>query len=173
MSIGKIIVWSLVTALGLTSIYAGIGVKKLMSICYNIVGYKLKLDLEYLYLDLTMQLKNPSFLKVGIEGYNIDVYLNNKWVAKVAKKNHEEITSESATIINIPIKIKYQKLINTVGGKEIINAFSNKEFGKIFVILRGTFDGAVLKIPVHVPVDYKITLEEVIKIMDAPESAPC
>ena len=173
MSIGGKIAWVVVAALGLVGIYAGIGVKKLMSICYNIVKYKYKLDLEYLYLDLTLQLKNPSFLKVGIEGYDIDVYLNNKWVAKVAKINHEEIVAEGVSVIDIPIKIKYQKLINTVAGKEIINAFSSKNFDKIFVTLEGTFSGSVLKVLVNVPVDYKITLDEIIKIMDAPASAPC
>lgn len=173
MSIGGKIALVFVTALGLVGIYAGIGVKKLMSICYNIVKYEYKLDLEYLYLDLTLQLKNPSFLKVGIDGYDLDVYLNNKWVAKVAKIKHEEIASEGISFIAIPIKIKYIKLINTIGGKEIINAFSNKEFHKIVIIVRGKLYGEVLKIPVNVPVDYKITLAEIIKIMDEPESAPC
>ena len=174
MKVGNIIAWTLVTAIGLFGIYAGVGIKKLMSICYSITKYKLvQIDLEYIYINFTLTLKNKSFLKVDIEGYNFDVYLNNKFVTALSSKKHEEIAGEGISVIDIPLKVAYLKTFKTVGGNEILNAFTEKKFDRIFVTLKGTFSGSVLKVPVNVPVDYKITLEEIIKIMDAPASAPC
>lgn len=173
MKTGARIAWIMVFGLGLVGIYAGIGIKKLMSICYNIVKYDVKVDFEYIWLTLTLQIKNPSYLKVDIDGYDLDVYLNNAWVANVATKKHTSLNPGGDDLIKIPIKIQYLKTFGAVKSRDIVNSFLRKEFDKIVVSLKGKFDGTILKVKAHVPVDYKISLLEIIKIMDEPASAPC
>ena len=168
----KIFVWSVLAALGLVGIYAGIGVKKLMNICYNIVKYDLKFDIQYLTLGLTLQVKNPSFLAVDLYSYDLDVFLNNKKVASVASKKYINLMAGQFTQISIPIKVKYTDTFGIVGSKEIFNYFISQRFDKIFVTLKGAFEGKIMKISASVPVDYKITLKEIADIMDSP-SDPC
>ena len=172
MKIGRIIAWTLVSVLSIAGIYVGIGVKQLMSFCYNIVKYEYKVDLEYFYLNLTLNFKNPSYLKIDIVGYDLDVYLNNGYIGKITSKKYTPLKSGEFSSVVIPAKIPYPKLLKNINGKEILTAFADKRFDRIFVSLKGRFDGRVLKVPVHVPVDYKITLEEIIKIMDSPKTPP-
>jgi LEA14-like dessication related protein len=169
----KIALWTLVAAIGRFGVYAGIAVKGLMAICYNIVKYEARIDLQFIYLKLTLKIKNPSILKMDIDGYNLSVYLNNKWVANVESKTHVEMKSEAISTIVIPVKIDFLKTYGVVGGKEIVNAFLRKEFDKIFINVAGRFDGTVMKYHAHVPVDYKITLTEILKIMSSPDTDPC
>ena len=171
MKAGKAIAWLFISALGIAGIYVGIGVKQLMSFCYNIVKYEVKIDFDYIYLNLTLNFKNPSYLKIDIVGYDLDVYINNGYIGKTTSKKYVPLKTGAFSSIVIPAKIPYLKM--KINGKEILNAFTEKRFADIFISLKGKFDGTVLGVAAHVPVDYKITLQEIIKIMDAPASAPC
>ena len=167
----RTIAWLFVSALGIAGIYVGIGVKQLMSFCYNIVKYEVKIDFDYIYLNLTLNFKNPSYLKIDIVGYDLDVYINNGYIGKATSKKYTPLKTGEFSSIVIPAKIPYLKM--NIKGKEILSAFTQKRYDDIFISLKGKFDGTVLRVSAHVPVDYKITLTEIIKIMDSPDSAPC
>lgn len=163
----------IITALGIFGIYATIGIRMLMNICYEIAKYKYKgIDIQYIYIDLQLRIFNPSILKVGLNGYNLNVYLNNKWLSDLTSYTPIIIKSEGISTITIPLKIDYLKTFGTIKSKEIINYFLTQQFDKIIITLKGKFSGTVLKIPVSVPVDSSWTLQEIAKTMDNP-SEPC
>lgn len=172
----KIVVWSLVTAFGLLGIYAGLGIRKLMSVGYKIIKFQIKrFNLDSISIDLTLKICNPSVLAVDITGYNIDVYLNNKPVSNIKSSTPATLIANGNSLITIPLTVLY-KTFGVVQSKEIINAFSTMQYSKIFINLQGTLDATILKIPAHVPIKYQITLQEIQKIMDDPTpstSAPC
>lgn len=176
MKAGRIIIWSLVTALGLVGIYAGMGVRKLMSVGYNIIKYKItKFALDSISLDLTLKICNPSFMKVDISGYNIDIYLNNKPVSNIKSTTHASLIANGNSIIVIPVTVLF-KTFGVVGSKELVTAFGNREYDKIIISLRGTLDATILNIPAHVPIKYQITLADIQKMMDDPTpttAMPC
>lgn len=173
MKAGHIIALIFVTAFSIAGIYIGIGVKQLMSFCYKIVKYDFKIDLDYIYLTVDMKIKNPSYLKIDIYDYDIDVYVNNARVGSIANKKYVELKKGGVSSISIPSKIPYLKTFKNIPGKQIFNYFINKEFDKIFITLKGKFNGGVLGVSAHVPIDYKITLKEIAQIMSEPDSDPC
>lgn len=173
MKIGRVIAWGLVTAIGAFGVYAAIGARALMSICYNMVKFQVQnITGDSIYINFTLKLNNPSFLAVDINGYKLDVFLNGKFIASVASVAHEEIMSKGISTLVIPVRVAYLKTLGIVGGKELINNFANQRFDKIVVSLKGTFKGSVLKVPVGVPVDQKWTLKEISDTMSAPSTEP-
>lgn len=174
MKAGKIIAWAFVASLGIAGIYIGVGVKRLMSFCYKIVKYNVKIDLDYVHLSVDLKIQNPSYLKIDIYDYDIDVYVNNVQVGNVASKRYIELKKEQVSTISIPAKIPYLKSIGNINGKQMFNAFVNKEYDKIYITLKGKFNGGVLGVSATVPIDYKITLKEIAEIMSEPDSGePC
>ena len=171
-NLGKILAYTLLSTLAIVGIYAGIGVKKLMSVCYNIVRYDFKFDIQTLTMSMILQVKNPSYLGIDLYGYDLDVFLNNKKVAVLAAKKHIHLATGQFTQVNIPVKVKYTDAFGSVGSKELFNSFMLGQFDKIFVTLKGNFYGEILKVNANVPVDYKINLKQIADIMDSP-SDPC
>lgn len=173
MKLGRVIAWGVVTAIGAFGVYAAIGARALMSVCYNMVKYQVQnITGDAIYINFTLKVNNPSFLAVDINGYKIDVFLNSKFIATVASTAHEEIVSKGVSTLIIPLKVAYMKAMGTVNGKELLNNFANQRFEKIVVSLKGTFKGTVLKVPVGVPIDQKWTLKEINDIMMAPNTEP-
>ncbi len=170
---GKIIGLSILAALTAVGVYAGIGVKRLMNLCWNIVKYELRFDLQYVYLNIAIQIKNPLDFDITLHGYDLDVFLNKKQIGKVASKAVKTIPGGGEITINVPAKSPIKKSFGEVGSTNILNLFLRKEFDKIVVSLDGTFTGEILKIKKKLPVEYQINLTEIIKIMDEPSSAPC
>lgn len=174
MKVGRVVIWSLVTVISLFGVYAAMGARALMGICYNMVKYQLRnITGEYIYIDFTLKINNPSFLAVDINGYKLDIYLNNKFIANLTSVAHKEIVGNGISTIVIPLKIAYLKTLGAVNSKELLNNFTNQRFDKIVVSLKGTFSGTVLKVPAEVPVNSKWTLKEINEIMMAPEDVPC
>lgn len=161
------------TAVTFAGVWAGIGIKNLMNICWKITKYDFRVDLEYIYVNLTIQIRNPSHLSVGINGYKLGVYLNNHWVADVSESKRENLTPGELITINVPVKVKFIKTFGAIKSRTVVNAFLRKEFDKIYVTLKGNLDGNILGINKGVSVDEKFTFAEILKIMNEPASAPC
>ena len=163
----------LIVAIASFGIYAGLGVRALMAICYNMVKYQLKnITSDAIYIDFTLKLSNPSFLSVDVNGYHLDVYLNNKFIANVTSADHATIASKGISTITIPLKVAYLKTFSAAVSRDLISNFANQRFEKIIVSLKGKLNGTVLKVPVNVPVDTKWTLKEIETIMNTPSEAP-
>ena len=148
------------------------GIDRIFKICVNINSYKFKTDLQYAYLDLQLQVKNPSFTSIAINGYAIDISLNDKKVGKVENFNSKIIEAQKISYLTIPVKIDLIKSATTLLSSEIINYFGQKKYDKIIVSLNGKFTGKVMKIPVTFPIALKYSLKEIQEIMDSP-SNPC
>lgn len=148
------------------------GLDRIFKICYNISSYKFSSDLQFAYLDLQMQVKNPSFIAIGINGYSMDVFINDKKVAKIENLNTKIIEPQKASTLNIPVKIDLIRSASTLLSSEIINYFGSKKFDKIIVSISGKFNGKIMKIPVSFPIALKYSLKEIQQIMDSP-AKPC
>ena len=148
------------------------GLDRIFKICVNINSYKFKTDLQYAFLDLQLQVKNPSFIAIGINSYSIDIFLNDKKIGKVENFNTKIIEPQKISYLSIPVKMDLIKSTATVLSSEIINYFGQKQYDKIIVSLNGKFTGKVMKIPVTFPITLKYSLKEIQQIMDTP-STPC
>ena len=157
-------------------IWAGMGIAALTKICYNVIKYEItKFNFTNMELSFTLKVKNPSNIKVIIEGYNINIELNGVNVGQIVSKSKKTLKSEQHSTIVIPVNIKIDK--KTLGNskiREVFDYFITKQYEKIFVSLSGHFNGRLLKIPIPVKIDLKYTLAEIINIMDSPdESEKC
>ena len=173
MSIGKVIGGIAFAAITIAGIYIGWGVKLLVALCYEITGYKLKsIDFQYLDLEFSVRVNNPSHIEVGIEGYNIDIFINNIWVANVTAKNPQTIGAEKSSILTIPVKVDYKKVFGIVRSKAILSYFANNQFEKIVVSLKGKFVGSALKIPISTKLELQQNLLQITEAYMKPPT-PC
>ena len=173
---GNILTWTFVSVLGIIGIYATVGIRQLMRVGYNIIKFSVvNIAADSVSLILTLKICNPSFMKVDIDGYNIDISLNNKTISNIKSVTHASLIANGNSIIEIPIKILFNTF-GVVGSKEFLSAFSLRQYDRIFVTLHGELNATILKVPAHVPVNYTITLAEIQKIMDDPKpsnATPC
>lgn len=173
MKIGKIILISFIAASIAFGAYIGVGINKLMQYCYNIVKYKLEgIDEKYVYLKFILAVKNKSDLEIGIKGYFIEIFINNTSVAILSSDKPKTLSGKKTSMLELPIKIDYKKVFGEVKSMEFLSTFTNKEYDKIFISMKGKFNGSFIRIPVKLPIEIKTNLGEIIKQMDAP-SEPC
>lgn len=173
MSVGKAIVGMIITAAVVAGIYIGIQVKNFMNICFQIGKYKMTgIDLQYIYVDFGLIVYNPDGLEAHLVGYHFDVFINDKWVAKIQSKGRIRLASEESTTITIPIQIDYRKAFGVVLGGEMIQLFAQKKYDSINVRLVGKYTGQALGIKVPLDLDEKWTLADIVKSMSEP-SVPC
>lgn len=173
MSAGKVIFGIVVAAAIGFGIYAAIGIKMLMRICFSMGKYKLRSwDFQFVNIDFELVLYNPSALEATLRNYDFNLYLNNKWVANIKSDVPVRIVAEGSTTLVLPVKLDYKKTFGLAGSKEILAAFSLKQYDKIFVTLKGNYTGVALKIPVKLAVEEKWTLQSIVDEMSKP-SVPC
>lgn len=148
------------------SIYAGIGIVLLNKIDYKLKGYKLKnIDNQFIYIDLILDIINPSKLDVHIYGYNFNIKLNGVPVANLINKQKKTLVGESTSPLTIGIAIDYKKSFGQILSKEILGYFLTKNYDKIIVSLSGKLKGELLKIPISTKLDFTYTLAEIEEIM--------
>ena len=153
--------------------YVGVQVYKLMRVCFGMVGYKLiGFQGNDVKLQFTIAVKNPSNLKVGILGYNIDIDINGQKVANLTSGTYKELLPNQTSNLELLANIDLKKSFGAVGSKEILNYFFTSQFDKIIVNINGKFKGSLLKVPVNIPVTFKYSLREILQIMNSP-STPC
>ena len=173
MKIGEVIGWGITAAAAAIGIYAAVGARAMMNICYRIVKYRVtNITSKFVYMDIVVAINNPSHFNLRINDYRIDVYLNGKKIVGVGDGQRRIIKAEGASAIPIPLEIDYWKSLGIVGGQELISNLSAGRFEKIIVSLKGEISGEVAKIPVNVPIDQSWSLAQIEKIMREP-STPC
>lgn len=154
-------------------IYVGVNVYHLLQICYNIKKYEIvNINLSTLSLRLTLQIKNPSGLSVGMDGYEMVVLLNGVRVAAIVNSTPKVLESGQYTDVVIPITIQWNKTFTKSQAGEILQYFMQKQYDKIIFNISGQFNGSLLKIPIHKKINMNYSLEEIVKNMDTP-SQPC
>ena len=152
-----------------TAILAGYitaGVILLKRIDYEMTGYSLKgINKGILSLILELKIINPSFIKVGIDKYDLTVSINNIPVSKLSSKIPILIQANDFTEISIPVDVDIEKSFGVLKSREIIGYFIAQQYDKITIFVRGDFGATVMKIPISTKIDEKWTLKEISEIM--------
>ncbi|HRG36900.1 MAG TPA: hypothetical protein PK289_00050 [Bacteroidia bacterium] len=156
-------------------IYAGVNVRLLTKICFSIAGFKIKsLDSNYIYLDILLNVKNPSRLDVKVGGYDINATLNGTPVGKIVDKTEKVLLAEQITPLLVPIQIDHNKAFGQIKSKEILGYFLTNNWEKIIVSLDIKFKGEVLRIPISTSVNLSYSLKEIKTMMaESKNTPPC
>lgn len=150
-------------------IYLGVEIYWIMKIDYEIAGYKLKsINSKNINIEFALKVINPSHVDIGINGYDINVYINKIHVANLVSKNKKELKAKTKTNLVLPIDIDMGGSLAVVKSKDIIGYFLTKNYEKIIVSFDGKFLGRAIGIPINAPIKMEYTLAEIIKIMDTP-----
>jgi LEA14-like dessication related protein len=172
-----------VTAFG---VYAGIGIKRLMNICYKFGGLKFKgftdandkpmflpFNAKYLVIDVMMKIYNPSYLSATIEKYSIVASINNYNVSKLTNPEPVILNKSGWTILTLPIKVDLEKSKDLYNSPDFLKNLAAKNFSKIILTLSGTLTGGLLGFNVH---DYKLNItmnfQDIMDSANAPD-VPC
>ena len=167
---GKIISVVVITGLGMFGIYAAVGVRGLMNIGYTIIKYQIRsATLSTISLDLTLRICNPSIIKVGIVGYNIDVALNGTHISTIASDVASTLDNKNPAVLIIPITVDVKKVFGAVKSQQLISDFTNQRFDQIVISLSGTFKGTVLGVTISKSLSKDITLQDIQTIMNTPD----
>ncbi len=125
---------------------------------YRVVGIKIN-SVAPLSLDISTEIVNNSEIEFTIKGYDIDVFVNNKKVAKVVNKNLDEKLSGygSKSIINFTATLGTDdggRVGNILSGALEVLADINIDFKGKVSVKRGIFEYS------NYPVDINYKLQD-------------
>ncbi len=158
-------------ALIITAVLAGIGgtlwylynqVRLLKEYCMEFAGYKIiGASAKAVGMEIYLNILNKSNLDVTVTGYDIDVFLDNRFVAKIQDIAHQLIRSEAKSRLVLPVNFAPKDLFK---GIKVFQFIKNIAFQpeNIVIKLSGTLSvkGGNLVTLKNLPVDYTATLRE-------------
>lgn len=154
-------------------ICAAISLKLLTKICVKPAAFKI-IDINgtFIKFELSLSIKNPSITDVELDGYDLDVFINNIKVANLLSGTKNIIQGKATSTINLPITIYHKNAFGPAQAQELATLFITRQLNKILVTLKGKFIGEALKMPISTKLNFKYTLAEIKKIMAEP-AQPC
>ena len=193
MSAGKIIGWSLVAILTSVAVYVGIGAYKMKNLCFKLIGFKslgiFKNGVETINpfgadsydFQLSLKLRNPSYLDVAITGFDLNVTINGNRLAHISgttllMANKKILTAGTLLLpknnahvtIIIPISIDLKDSSNLIRNQSLLTAFANKQYQNVLITIAGNFSGQLLKLPVSHSISITKSLSDIQALMSAP-----
>lgn len=162
-----------VTSAIIVATYIIVKVNDLMGICYELSGYKLKsIDEKHIYIDIDLRIKNPATLNIILNGYTVDVFINNTWVANTQSNQKKVIRGKEISTIPLLLKINHSKVWDVYNSRSIIELLMKADMEKIFIEMKGKLNGSVFNFPVTVPINTKMSLRQIDEAVRNP-SPPC
>lgn len=193
MSAGKIIAWSLAAIATSIIVYVGIGAYKMKNLCFKLIGFKslgiFKNGAETINpfgadsynFQLSLRLRNPSYLDVAITGCSLDVTINGNRLAHISGAdlllaNKNILTAgtlllpknNAHVVITIPISIDLKDSSNLIRNQSLLAAFSTKQYQNVLITIQGNFSGQLLKLPVSHSIAITKSLAAIKALIDAP-----
>jgi len=150
--------------------------KLLQSYCWKIKDVIInRFRLDEVYLTFVLLLKNQSDIDVTITDFDLDVFLNNKKVAKVINTEMDsKWKAKSVSTIKFDVKFNPKEIFsdfNTVS-RLVIDALSNKE--NILISIRGTVTAKHKFIKVSaLPIDYSMSLASITEDSNNDDTYEC
>lgn len=135
---------------------------------YKLVKAKINdISLRVIDLVLILQITNKSDISVKINNQFYEVFLNEVKVSEIKLDDLLHISSNNNTILNIPVKINYDRILNVVQ-TNVLNLLTDKS--KIRIEVRGHLSLNVGPVSMsNYPIDVKITLQDIINLAKKPK----
>lgn len=184
---GKIIGWSIFGIIAAGAIYVGVGVFKMMKVCFKFGGIKLNgffddnnnstinpLGAKWFKADVTMKIYNPSYLKATISTYNLVVTINGNQVSVLQGDAPIVITPNGWGVITLTIPIDLKGGSSLFKGN-FLSLIASKKYDQININISGTVT-ATLGISYPIPLDITKTMQDIIDSASAPtdpNAPPC
>jgi LEA14-like dessication related protein len=158
MDLKKILIWS-----GIASIVVGasLWVKYQMELSYKLIygidNSKLKkITLNDVAVEFDMVIENPTELKVGINGMDIDVYANGVKVTNIFSQI--PVTLEPSNTASVPLKMSFnpQSLVQNTGA--LLSTGTNLD--NVVLTMKGVLKIKKFGIPIPIPFVYTATYKE-------------
>ncbi|PCJ55966.1 MAG: hypothetical protein COA79_20365 [Planctomycetota bacterium] len=144
------------------AIYSAITARNLTRMDYNVSGFKVvEIDNRFIHLDIRIDVINPADWDVVIKKYNLDVFLNDTWVANSQSATKKKIASNDTSRLTISISIDYKKIFGLLGSAKMLALFGAGDVDNIYLGIKGSFSGKLLGYEVISPIDEKLTLREI------------
>ena len=91
--------------------------KKLMDYCMSFKGFTLKkLSLKDAELDIFLNFKNKSAIKINIVSQDYIAYINDKQIATFSNKKEVVIEPKATSVLPLNVKFQPIKLVNSLKG---------------------------------------------------------
>jgi len=142
--------------------YAYISLKLLTQITFKVFRFKVKsIGAGFIDLIITLEVKNPANVSVDIEGYNMEVKINDVSVAVIKNNEEKELKPHATSLLNIPITIKYLEFVSKSKFNLLMEYFVTGKTDKIFVNLDGNILGSVAKVPISTSIKVGMSVKEI------------
>ena len=150
-------------------VYAGKVYHDIKNISYELVKYQFKGIKEgKAFIDFILRIKNISIVRIKIVGYEFDIFINDIRVGAIKGTKEQVIKPEQYSLLSIPLGINLAETFGLVRSADILSSLATNPKA-IVISLKGMFAAEVFKLKVkNIPIDYSISLQEIISIMNEP-----
>lgn len=149
--------------IGIVSISAAVlywQYKKIMDYCISLNKIILKeFNLSKANIDLYLNFKNNSSIKLDIISQEYTVSINDKEVVKAGNANSLTVVPNSTSVLSVNVAFSPQKLINTIGslaGDIMLNP------QKIMVVVNVKVKVKLWAFTISIPYEFKSTLKDLL-----------
>jgi LEA14-like dessication related protein len=145
-------------------------VEKALEYCYKIIsGSVNEITRKKINVTLYIKLMNNSNFSVIINNYEIDIYINNKYVVKVKSDKKQLLKANGVSTLEVPIIFVPSKIFSQTEILTLIGYGISKQ-DKFIIQLKGKFTASMQFITVKMPIDTKFTLAELLAPSDKPKA---
>lgn len=161
---------------GISALIAGIymfykyQIKQALSYCYKIANISiLKVSTSLISLKVFVKIQNKSSFFIELKGYDFDIYVNSLYVANVKSDNTQIIANNAISDINFQIDFDPGNIFKVSDIALIVGYFLTDK-SKIVISIKGNFVAKMNFIRIKMPVDFKMTLAELMSTDSQSES---
>lgn len=154
---------------GLTLVVGGLAwhfynqAKRIMDYCFTFDGYKiLSLGAKNIKLQLNLAVKNNSDVDLNINGYDLNISLNNKSVGKVSSDKKQLLQANSKSVLELVVSFNPVDTIKNAINFDFLKGVV-LDPSKVLVNVKGTVNigQGVIKVN-NIPVDFNLTLKDML-----------
>jgi LEA14-like dessication related protein len=133
-----------------------------LSYCYKISGAKFNtVTKNRINLDLMVKILNNSAFQADLTGYDFDVFINGKFIAKIAGSKAQSIASKGVSELGLNIDFNPDKVFNADDLMKLITWYFTDK-ANVVIQVRGSFSVRLNFIKVsEYPIDVKMSLADI------------
>ena len=159
MNVKKALIWA---GIGTFLVGAGLWIKYQIELSYKLI-YGIanttlkKVTPTEVAVEFDMTIENPTELKVGINGVDIDVYANGVKVTNIFSSVPVILDKESDVAIPLRMVLNPSELVQNIGAL----TSTGLNIDNVVLTMRGVLKIKKFGIPIPVPFIYKATYKEI------------
>ena len=144
------------------AVYSALTIRNLARMDFSVSGFKVvEIDNRFIHLDIGIDVINPADLDVIIKKYNLDIFINDIWVANSQSATKKRITANQTSKLTLSISVDYKKTFGLLGSAKMLALFSSGDVDNIYLGVKGSFSGKLMGYEIVSPIDEKLTLREI------------